>query len=204
MKKLYLVRHGQTLWNLEGKTQGSKNSGLTPLGFEQAKKLGEYFRDIELGEIYCSTLQRAYSTAQIIADIKNLDCKLDSRLVEMNFGEWEGLTRPEIKKRYPDDFRTWMEKPHLANIPSGETIEIAQKRMVDFVDDKIIKSDKDTILVVSHGTVIRLLLLSVLSMDLKHYYKLKLSNGSVNLVEFRYYGPVLIKYNDTCHMDIII
>ncbi|HZX21188.1 MAG TPA: histidine phosphatase family protein, partial [Clostridia bacterium] len=125
-------------------------------------------------------------------------------LVEMNFGEWEGLTRPEIKEKYPDGFRTWMEKPHLANIPAGETIEIAQKRMVEFVDDKIIKSDKDIILVVSHGTVIRLLLLDILSMDLKYYYKLKLSNSSINLVEFRYYGPVLIKYNDTCHLDIII
>lgn len=204
MKRLYLVRHGQTSWNLEGRTQGNKDSSLTPLGIEQAKKLGEYFRNIELYEIYCSPLKRAYSTAQIIANIKNLDYKLDSRLVEMNFGEWEGLTRLEIKKKYPNGFKTWMEEPHLTNIPAGETIEIAQRRIVEFVNSTIMESNKDTILVISHGTIIRLLLLNVLSMDLKHYYKLKQSNGSINLIEFRHYGPVLIKYNDTCHMDIII
>lgn len=204
MKRLYLVRHGQTSWNLEGRTQGNKDSSLTPLGIEQAKKLGEYFRNIELNEIYCSPLERAYSTAQIIANIKNLDYKLDSRLVEMNFGEWEGLTRLEIKKKYPNGFKTWMEEPHLTNIPAGETIEIAQRRIVEFVNSTIMESNKDTILVISHGTIIRLLLLNILSMDLKHYYKLKQSNGSINLIEFRHYGPVLIKYNDTCHMDIII
>ena len=68
----------------------------------------------------------------------------------------------------------------------------------------ITESNKNTILVVSHGTIIRLLLLNILSMDLKHYYKLKQNNGAINLIEFRNYGPVLIKYNDTCHMDIII
>ena len=204
MKKLYLVRHGQTSWNLEGRTQGNKNSSLTSLGVQQAKKLGRYFEDIELDESFCSPLERAHLTAQIIANTKGLSCKLDNRLVEMNFGEWEGLTRPEIKEKYPDVFKTWMEEPHLANIPKGETTEIAQNRIIEFVDDKIMKSEKSTILVVSHGTIIRLLLLNVLSMELKHYYKLKLGNGSINLVEFRHYGPVLIKYNDTCHMDIII
>lgn len=204
MKRLYLVRHGQTLWNLEGKTQGNKDSDLTLLGIKQAKKLGEYFRDIELDEIYCSPLERSYLTARIIACIKDLDCKLDNRLVEMNFGEWEGLTLSEIKNNYPKSFRTWMEEPHLANIPSGETIETAQKRIVDFVNSKIIESNKNTTLVVSHGTLIRLLLLDVLSMDLKHYFKLKQSNASINLIEFRHYGPVLIKYNDTCHMNVVI
>ncbi len=204
MKRLYLVRHGQTSWNLEGRTQGSKNSDLTRLGIEQAKKLGEYFKNIELDRIYSSPLERAYSTARIIAGIKNLNCKLDSRLVEMNFGEWEGLTRTKIKEIYPDDFRAWIEKPHLANIPSGESIEAAQKRIVEFVNDEIIQSDESTTLVVSHGTLIRLFLLAALSMDLEHYYRLKSHNGSFNLIEFRDYGPVLVKYNSTCHMDIII
>ena len=86
MKTLYLVRHGQTSWNLEGRTQGKKDSNLTSLGIKQAKKLGEYFKNIELNEIYCSPLERAYLTARIIANIKNLECKSDNRLIEMNLG----------------------------------------------------------------------------------------------------------------------
>ncbi len=204
MKRLYLARHGQTLWNLEGRTQGSKDSALTPLGIEQAKKLGEYFRNIELDMIYCSPLERAYLTAQVIADAKHLDCKPDNRLVEMDFGKWEGLTRAEIQENYPDEFKTWLEMPHLAEMPEGETPRAAQKRMIEFINSKIMNSSKNTILVVSHGIVIRLLLLDILCMNLKDFYKLNQRNCSVNLIEFRHYGPVLIKYNDTCHMNTTI
>lgn len=121
----------------------------------------------------------------------------------MSFGKWEGLTNLEIEKNYPDDFKTWRESPHIANIPEGETIETAQRRIVDFVNSKILGSKYHTSLIVSHGTIIRLFLLYILSMDLKHYYKLKQSNCSINLIEFKDHGPVLIKYNDTCHMNII-
>lgn len=203
IKRLYLVRHGQTSWNLEGRTQGSKNSNLTSLGLKQAKVLGQRLSDIDIDEIYCSPLKRAYSTAQIIANMQKLDCKIDDRLMEMNFGEWEGLTHIEIKQNYPDNFKAWREEPHIAKIPKGETIEIAQKRMIEFINTNIIESESETFLAVSHGTTIRLLLLHFLSMDLKHYYKLKQDNCAINLIEFRPYGPVLIKYNDTCHLDIL-
>lgn len=204
MKKVYLVRHGQTDWNLEGRTQGSKDSNLTALGIKQVETLEGYFKHVQLDRIYSSPLKRAHSTAQVVARSKQLDCILDSRLAEMNFGKWEGLTRGEIQSTYPDISKTWMKEPHLAIIPDGETMEIAQKRIVEFVDDKIIDGSKDTILIVSHGIIIRLLLLNILSMDLKHYYKLKQNNCSINLIEFGERGPALVKYNDTCHIDKIV
>lgn len=139
----------------------------------------------------------------MIANIKNLNYILDDRLKEMNFGDWQGLTAKQIEENYPDSFRMWKEKPHLTEIPKGEKIEIAQKRMVEFTNT-ILDSDKNTTLIISHGTTIRLLLLHILSMDLSHYYKLKQDNCAINLIEFRSYGPVLLKYNDTCYMDIII
>lgn len=203
IKTLYLARHGETTWNLERRTQGSKNSKLTSLGLKQAERLGYRLRDVEIDAIYCSPLERAQSTAKIIANMRNMDCILDDRLVEMNFGEWEGLTSIEIEKKYPDDYKTWREEPHMAKIPSGETIEIAQKRMIDFVKDRIVNSDKDTFLIISHGTTIRLLLLNLLSMDLRDYYKLKQNNCALNTIEIKDHGPVLVKYNDTCHLDII-
>ncbi len=203
IKKLYLVRHGQTKWNLESRTQGTKNSDLTSLGFKQAKILGERLKNIKIDAIYSSPLERAASTAQIVANMKNIEYTLDDRLKEMSFGEWEGLTSKEIEENYPENFKIWREQPHLVNIPKGEKIEVAQRRMVEFIDT-IINSDNETALIISHGTTIRLLLLHILSMDLNHYYKLKQDNCAINLIEFRSYGPVLIKYNDTCHMDIII
>jgi len=204
IKTIYLVRHGQTSWNLEERTQGSKDSILTPLSIQQAESLGKRLNKVKFDAIYCSPLKRAYSTGEIIANMQNLECILDDRLVEMNFGKWEGLTPVEIEKNYPENYKTWREDPHIAEIPNGESIEIAQKRMIEFVNDRIMKSDKETFLIVSHGTTIRLLLLHLLSMDLKHYYKLKQNNCALNLIEFKNYGPILIKYNDTCHLDIMI
>lgn len=203
IKTLYLARHGETTWNLERRTQGSKNSKLTSLGLKQAERLGQRLRDVEIDAIYCSPLERAQSTAKIIANMRNMDCILDDRLVEMNFGEWEGLTSIEIEKKYPNDYKTWREEPHMAKIPSGETIEIAQKRMINFVKDRIVNSDKETFLMISHGTTIRLLLLHLLSMDLMDYYKLRQNNCALNTIEIKDHGPVLVKYNDTCHLDII-
>lgn len=203
MKKLYLVRHGQTTWNLEKRTQGNKDSDLTPLGIKQAEILSHRLQNIELDAIFCSPLKRAYLTAEIIAKKQNIEYTLDDRLREINFGLWEGLTEEEIIQNYPDNFKLWRDQPHMAEIPNGETIEIAQKRMIDFVNSNILESDKKSFLVVSHSVTIRLLLLHILSMDLKHYYKLKQDNCAINLIELRTNGPVLIKYNDTCHMDEI-
>ncbi len=203
IKKLYLVRHGQTLWNLEGRTQGSKDSELTSLGLRQAEMLGNGLRKTRFDAIYSSPLKRALLTAEVISKMQNIEYTLDDRLVEMNFGEWEGLTTLEIEKSYSDNFRIWREEPHNAIIPKGESIEIAQRRMIEFVNECIMASSDENILVVSHSTTIRLFLLHILSMDLRHYYKLKQDNCAINLIEFRNHGPVLRKYNDTCHMDII-
>lgn len=201
MKRVYLVRHGQTDWNLQGRTQGSKDSNLTALGLRQVESLGQYFKNIDLDEIYSSPLKRAYSTAKFIGNMKNLTCNLDSRLEEMNFGKWEGMTHREIQDTYPKISEIWRRQPHLAVIPEAETMEKAQKRIVEFIDDKIIPSKENTILLVSHGIIIRLLLLKMLSMDLKHYYKLRQNNCSINLIELNEGQASLVKYNDTCHIE---
>lgn len=198
------MRHGQTSWNLEKRTQGGKDSDLTTLGIQQAESLSKKLENIKLNSIYASPLKRAYTTAEIIAKNQNLSCILDDRLVEMNFGDWEGLTHEQIKKSYPEEFKIWRSEPHMATIPNGETISIVQERMVAFLNDIIIKSGDENILVVSHSATIKLLLLHILSMDLNHYYNLQQDNCAINLITFKPYGPVLVKYNDICHMDIMM
>lgn len=198
------MRHGQTSWNLEKRTQGGKDSDLTALGIRQAESLRKKFQKIKLDSIYTSPLKRAYTTAQMVAKDQNLNCIPDDRLVEMNFGDWEGLTHEEIRKFYPEEFKIWRMEPHMAVIPNGETISAVQERMVAFLNDIIIQSNDDNILVVSHSATIKLLLLHILSMNLNHYYNLQQDNCAINLVTFKPYGPVLVKYNDICHMDIMM
>ncbi len=200
MKLLYIIRHGETDWNLQGKVQGKQDSQLTKLGLKQAELLANRLMGENIEVIYSSGLQRAISTASIIADKLNLPYFCNDALNEINFGLWEGLTNEEILKEYPAELRTWRNSPHKSTIPGGEKLALAQKRAVDFVRTLVSDSTGKNILLVSHATIIKLLLMHILEMELYNYYRLKQDNCNLNVVAFRDHGPVLLKYNDVCHI----
>ncbi|AKL95400.1 fructose-2,6-bisphosphatase [Clostridium aceticum] len=200
MKKLYIVRHGETNWNLLGKTQGIQDSELTKKGLIQAHLLADRLLKENIEIIYTSYLNRAKSTAMIIKSQLKVPCYYEEGLNEMNFGKWEGLTHEEILQSYPKEFKKWRNFPQEASIPEGEDLKFAQKRIVKFVEKLLITTEKNRILLISHSTIIKLLLLHVLNMDLSNYYRLKQDNCSINIIDYREYGPVLLQYNDTCHI----
>ncbi|KAB3534015.1 histidine phosphatase family protein [Alkaliphilus pronyensis] len=203
MRKLILVRHGETLWNSEGRTQGRKNSALTTRGILQAEKLAKRLVSEKIDVIYSSNLERAKSTAAIIGKAVDKTPHYDEALIELGFGEWEGLTLKEIDSRYPHELKEWHNNPHKATIPKAEGLEIAQNRIVSFIQKISEVSNDKNVLIVSHGTIIKLFLLSFLNMKLCDFYRLKQGNCSLNIIEFKSRGPVLVKYNDMCYMEII-
>lgn len=200
MNKLYVARHGETDWNLQGKTQGIKDSQLTEFGLQQAELLANRLIDENIDIIYSSSLYRAESTATIISNILNVPYFCNEDLNEINFGSWEGLTNEEISKLYPNELKQWRNEPHRAIIPEGEKLIIAQKRIVRLIESLLKDSTNAKVLLISHSTVIKLLLLHILGIELSNYYRLKQDNGCLNIIDFRDYGPVLLKYNDTCNI----
>lgn len=200
MKKLYIARHGETDWNLQGRTQGIKDSELTELGLQQADLLAGRLIDENIEVIYSSCLSRAKSTASIISNRVNVPYFCNEDLNEINYGRWEGLTSQEIKGLYPNELKKWRNEPHNACIPEGEKLLAVQERIVNFFERLINNSFHANILVVSHSTIIKLLLLHILGMELCSYYRLKQQNCSLNIISFENYGPVLLKYNDQCHL----
>ena len=129
----YIVRHGETNWNILGKTQGHGNSSLTQKGKEQALTLANSMKKYPIDYIYTSDLGRAIETADIIANELNLETKQTSSLREMGFGVWEGLLIDEIKETYSDMYSTWRNSPHLVDIPGGETLSIIRDRVNEFI-----------------------------------------------------------------------
>ena len=129
----YIVRHGQTNWNILGKTQGHGNSDLTAKGIEQATELAESIVNYPIDYIYSSDLGRAVQTAQILGDKLNIEVKETEALREMGFGEWEGLLIDEIKSNYASVYTTWRNEPHLAQIPGGETLHLIKDRVDSFI-----------------------------------------------------------------------
>ena len=196
----YIVRHGQTNWNILGKTQGHGNSDLTAKGIEQATELAEGIVNYPIDYIYSSDLGRAVQTAQILGDKLNIKVEETEALREMGFGEWEGLLIDEIKTNYANVYTTWRNEPHLAQIPGGETLHLIKDRVDSFIQSLNEKYDNKHILLVTHSVTVRVMLLAFLNSGMENIYRIKQDNTALNIVEYRDYGPVVIKMNDTSHI----
>ena len=197
---IYIVRHGQTEWNLLGKTQGHGNSDLTPKGIEQAELLADSMTKYPIDYIYSSDLGRAYQTAEIIGNKLNIEVEKTEALREMNFGTWEGRIIKDIIEEDPELYKMWRNEPHLAKIPQGETLSQIKERTDAFIKEINEKYDGKHIVLVTHSLCARIMLLSFLDSDVKNIYRINQANTALNIIELRDYGPVVMKMNDTTHI----
>ena len=200
MNTYYLVRHGQTVWNTLGQTQGHGNSPLTELGIQQAKDLAEALKEYPIDIIYCSDLGRAVETAEIIGKELNIEIHPTESLREMGFGVWEGMPLREIEKIYPESFKMWRNEPEKVHIEGGETLDMIKQRQDKLIEELNKKYKNKHILLVSHSVTVRVMLLSFLESHVRNIYRIKQDNTALNIVEYRNYGPVIMKMNDTRHL----
>lgn len=200
MNTYYLVRHGQTVWNTLGQTQGHGNSPLTELGMQQAKDLAEALKEYPIDIIYCSDLGRAVETAEIIGKELNIEIHPTESLREMGFGVWEGMPLREIEKIYPESFKMWRNEPEKVQIEGGETLDMIKQRQDKLIEELNEKYKNKHILLVSHSVTVRVMLLSFLESHVRNIYRIKQDNTALNIVEYRNYGPVIMKMNDTRHL----
>ncbi len=153
--RIILVRHGQTEWNLLQKYQGQTDIPLTDLGRKQAQAAGEYLSNTEKIEaLYCSDLSRTRETAKIIGKNIDLQPECDSRLRELSFGLWEGLTFTEVYEKYPEEFNNWYKDTHKIKVPEGESFAQLVERVMKSVKEIMEKHTK-TVVIVTHGGVIK-------------------------------------------------
>ena len=197
---IYIVRHGQTEWNLLGKTQGHGNSDLTTKVIEQAELLADSMTKYPIDYIYSSDLGRAYQTAEIIGNKLNIEVEKTEALREMNFGTWEGRIIKDIIEEDPELYKMWRNEPHLAKIPQGETLSQIKERTDAFIKEINEKYDGKHIVLVTHSLCARIMLLSFLDSDVKNIYRINQANTALNIIELRDYGPVVMKMNDTTHI----
>jgi broad specificity phosphatase PhoE len=151
MTKLCLVRHGQTGWNLEGRYQGQSDISLNENGRIQARTLAQQLKDYPFCAIYASDLERAKETAEIIAVGIHLPVRCDSRLREINQGEWEGQLVDIIKARYADLWQQRTVDPASIRPPGGETVQEVADRVYAALDDIARIHPTGSVLIVSHG-----------------------------------------------------
>lgn len=201
MTKLILVRHGRTLWNSTGRFQGQSDIELSAEGIEQATKLAQNFPVEHIDHVYSSNLIRAFATGEAIAQKFNVPITADSRLSEISFGDWEGLTYDQIHDKWPHEIETMFAKPDEITMPNGESFPMVQKRGVEAMLDIVNKHKDQTIVITAHGGILRTLLAYCLHMPLRYIWTLRQDNTAVNIVTFYDENMNIELVNSTAHLS---
>lgn len=157
MTTLYLVRHGETSWNLEGRYQGHLDPPLTERGQRQAEATAEQLAPLGLAAIYSSDLTRAYQTAVALAEKTGLPIQTDPRLREIDQGAWQGVLIGEIRTRWPDEIQGWETQPWRYQPPEGESLQQLQTRLFAAIDDIVARHPEEPVAIFSHKLPIALL-----------------------------------------------
>ncbi len=200
MTTLYLLRHGQSEWNILNKVQGQEDTLLTEKGIKQANKAAERLKNEGIDMVYSSDLKRAYNTAEIVGNKLNLEVNKLDAIREIHFGIWQGLDLNTIKNDHEEDYKLWRTEPHKLNIKNAENLQTLQKRVLGDVQTLVAENPNKKILLVSHGAAIKALILGILDIDLANYNKLTIGNVGLSIIEFREFSPVIKVLNDTNHL----
>lgn len=199
IRRVIFIRPGETEWNRQNRWQGWLRVPLNTHGRAQVEALAGFIRNIGVGALYTSDLQRALETAEIITEHMDIEPILDGRLRERNIGEWQGLTQPELEAWYPEEFAAWVADRENFTIPGGESRHNVRERMQATFDDILVQDKAQTIGIISHTVSIRTLLDNLLP-DYDPL-GLKLMNSSVTTVRWENEQWTSIALNDIMHLE---
>lgn len=200
--RILLARHGETAWNAEGRYQGHEDIPLSETGEKQARRLGERLRDVRIDRAVCSPMTRACHTAQFaLGEVRAAMLMLDNGLMEIAHGSWEGKLAVEIEAEDGERFRAWRETPEKVRMPGGESLKIVLDRAWPaFAGACEGMAADETLLVVAHDAVNRLLLCRILGLPLSRLWAFRQAPATLNLLE----GPDadrldVVRLNDCSH-----
>lgn len=182
MRKIYLVRHGQTDANVEKKYCGQTDVDLNHKGLQDAASIAKVLKNISLDSIVSSDLKRTLKTAELINEYHQLEIELISDFREINFGKFENLTFEEIGVQYPKEKEKMIKEKIDYNFLEGESLKTLYKRVIRAFYQLIEEKENEDILIVSHGGVIRMILTEILSGDINNYWSIEVDNTCISTI----------------------
>ena len=200
MTKVYLARHGQTEWNKKLTFRGRIDIPLNEGGHREAEAIAEVLKDKNIHAIYTSPLRRSIETAQPTARFFHLDIVPVEGLIDISYGEWEGLTFNEVKEKYKDHYAQWEKRPDLVRFPHGETLDEVTERSFSAFKDIVEENPGQSILIIPHRVINKVVLCALLGLNNSHFWEIRQDTGCLNLIEYSNDRFVLSMMNDTCHL----
>ncbi len=182
MVTIILLRHGETAYNANGNRYcGRTDIALTGKGVDQAKRMQQLLEGHNFEGVFCSPLIRARQTAEIASGAVH-ELQVDNRLIEIDFGQWEGKCSPDFIAEDPQAWENWLQSPEdYAAGRVGETGRQVIDRVKSFYDDILERYDGKTVLIVGHNGINRLFLAYQLGMPLANYRRIVQENSALTL-----------------------
>jgi broad specificity phosphatase PhoE len=202
--RIALVRHGETVHNVEGRWQGQSDSPLTERGREQARRVAAALAREPVAAVYSSDLGRALATARAVAAAHGLEVGADARLREIHTGSWTGRSGAELRQEQPATMQAWRERPWALRLPGGEGLADVQARALAFCDEVLPRhTDEGSVVVlVAHGTINQALLVHALGRPLTELWlKERIGNCQISWLEWTPSTWRVVELCDARHLE---
>ena len=200
MGKLFIVRHGETVWNREGRIQGHTDVDLSERGRQQARLLAQRLKSVPLDSAYASDLCRASDTAAEILKGRDVPLYPTPRLREYHKGAFEGLTEAELRARYPGEYPGYVAKDLDYAPDGGESTRGVSARMTAVINEIKERHLGDNVLVVGHGGSLRAAMMALLGMPMDANWRFVFGNCTLTIVDTYHDNAVLRLFNDGSHL----
>jgi phosphoserine phosphatase len=202
MTRIILVRHGHVDWLMPERFRGRAELPLSSRGRRQAVVAAGYIAaSWKPDAVYTSPLGRCRETGAAIAAPFRLEPQPIDGLSDIDYGEWQGLTRDQAKEHWPHETELWFRVPHLAAIPGGETLAAVLSRASAALRDVLRHHPDQTVVLVGHDSVNRVLLLFTLELPLSRYWHLRQDPCGINELIFDNGSFVVGSINQTQHLS---
>ncbi|MDR3076035.1 MAG: histidine phosphatase family protein [Synergistaceae bacterium] len=182
--RFFIIRHGETAWNTEGRFQGQRDTELNERGLEQSRRAAEYLAGHKFDAVASSPLKRALTLAEMIAGKCAAKTEIIPAFTEINHGDWEGRLSSEVKERWPQVLETWHASPHLVVMPGdgGESLRAVQLRAAAAAE-KLAAEYSGDVCVAAHDAVIKALICHFLDAPLSSFWSFQIANCGLTIVE---------------------
>ena len=199
--RLLVLRHGETAWNQDTRIQGHTDIPLNPTGLWQARQLGEALAGESLAAVYASDLQRAWHTAQAVAQPHGLTVVADTRLRERHFGHLEGKTWLEIETHHPAEAVLWRTRQPEWTPQDGESLVTLRARVLAALNELAARHMGQQVALVAHGGVLDAFYRAATGLELQAPRSWQLKNAAINRLLWTPESLTLVGWDDVAHLE---
>ena len=201
--RVFVVRHGETAWVRERRFAGSRDIPLTEVGRRQCAAVARALAGSGVGAVYTSPLERARASAELIAKPHGLPVRIAPAFAEMGFGPWEGLTGDEVRARFPEAWAQWRSAPHLCELPGGDRLSAVAERVAAGVQELREAHGGQTLVLVSHAIVARVMVLGALGLGLDRLWTVDAAPAGITEIEYEPGWATVHRMNTVAHLDTV-